>query len=42
MTATYTPIRLWTHFDLKREMASALDRMLRETLDAKPEAAIAA
>jgi integrase len=39
VTATYTPVGLWTHFDMKREMAGALDRMLRETLDGKPEAA---
>ena len=38
VTSTYTPIGLWTHFDLKHEMALALDRMLRETLDGKPRA----
>ena len=39
VTSTYTPIGLWSHFDLKREMASALDRMLREALAGPPEAA---
>jgi integrase len=39
VTATYTPVGVWTHFDRKREMALALDRMLRETLDGKPDAA---
>ena len=31
VTATYAPVPLWAHFDRKREMAAALDRMLRET-----------
>jgi hypothetical protein len=33
-TSTYTPVGLWTHFDIKRQMANTLDRMLREILNA--------